>query len=94
MEKTFRRRPKNVAEAIYRITEGELTNHRVIVGLDSQLTTFMHEHIPFWNEIFEIGFDAVVFPIKVAVRIEQMRKNEYVLFYGRYVYCDNISVFP
>ena len=67
--------PKNVAEAIFRITEGELTNHRVIVGLDSQLTTFMHEHIPFWNEIFEIGFDAVVFPIKVAVRIEQMRKK-------------------
>ena len=46
--------PEAVAEAIYRISEGEITDQRMLVGLDTRITTFMHENVPGWDRMFTL----------------------------------------
>lgn len=68
--------PRKVAEAVLRIADGEIQDHRVLVGLDTHFTTFMHEHVPGWNRAFDLGFNAVVLPIKFGISISRRNGHE------------------
>ncbi|MBI2017513.1 SDR family NAD(P)-dependent oxidoreductase [Candidatus Daviesbacteria bacterium] len=52
--RTFGNDPKNVAEVIYKIAEGEIDNSVVPVGLDAKLG-YLLVKIPFWRAMFFLG---------------------------------------
>lgn len=53
--KTFGNDPKNVADVIYRIAEGEIDKEKVHVGFDAQLGNVLVKTIPYWRQIFFLG---------------------------------------
>ena len=66
---TFGMQPENVAKAIYKVAEGEITDQRVLVGWDTHLTTFLDEHLPFWQELFTFGYNGVLLGVKFGIQL-------------------------
>lgn len=44
--------PKKVANAVYKIAEGEILDDIVSVGWDSRFARFMSDHFPIWRQVF------------------------------------------
>ncbi len=70
---TFGNDPKNVARVIYKIAEGQITDERVLTGMDAKLGAFMYEHVPYWENIFSLGFKSamVLTRLSLAFRKEK-----------------------
>lgn len=64
--RTFGNDPKNVADVIYRIAEGEIDKEKVHVGFDAQLGNVLVKTIPYWRQIFFLGSSGVYELVKRA----------------------------
>ncbi len=73
--RTFGNDPKNVAEVIYRIAEGEIRDNKVFVGFDAKLGQFLVRTIPGWRQIFYMGSSALYGGVKM---LGQLRSKQIV----------------
>lgn len=73
--KTFGNSPKNVAEVIYQVAEGEISGNKVFVGLDAKLGQFLVKVIPGWRHIFYAGSSAVYAGIRMMGRLKGEHSN-------------------
>jgi NAD(P)-dependent dehydrogenase (short-subunit alcohol dehydrogenase family) len=64
----FGNRPETVADAIYKIVEGEIKETRVRTGIDAHLMYFLHENIPGWERIFGLGYNAALAATKLILK--------------------------
>lgn len=69
--RTFGNDPRNVAEVIYKIAEGEIDKDKVHVGFDAQLGNVLVRTVPYWRQIFFLGSCGVYELVKRA----QVLKN-------------------
>lgn len=67
--KTFGNDPKNVAEVIYRIGEGEISGNKVFVGLDAKLGQFLVKVVPGWRHIFYVGSSAAYAGVRMLGKL-------------------------
>lgn len=68
--KVFGNNPKNVAEVIYKIAEGEITDERVLVGIDAKLASIMHDHMPYWDNLFSLGYKSALILTRLSMAIQ------------------------
>ncbi len=64
---TFGNDPKNVAQVIYEIAEGKIDNNEVLVGLDAKLTAILHDNLPYWDKIFNLGYRSALAIVKLGI---------------------------
>lgn len=71
----FAGNPKKVANAVYKIAEGEILDDIVSVGWDSRFARFMSTHFPVWKRIFTNSYKALhsyhVFLIRIMIGEER-----------------------
>lgn len=53
--RTFGNDPRNVAEVIYKIAEGEIDKDKVHIGFDAKLGNVLVRAVPYWRQIFFLG---------------------------------------
>lgn len=73
--RTFGNNPKNVAEVIYKIAEGEINKDIVHVGFDAKLGNFLVRTIPGWRYIFFLGSYSVYELVKRAQSLRKKRDS-------------------
>ena len=70
--RTFGNDPKNVAEIIYKVAEGQINKSVVPVGFDAKLGHFLVRRIPGWRVMFFLGACAVYWS---AIQFQNLRKR-------------------
>ncbi|OGG15402.1 hypothetical protein A3D77_07735 [Candidatus Gottesmanbacteria bacterium RIFCSPHIGHO2_02_FULL_39_11] len=74
--KVFGNNPRNVAEVIYQIAEGDITDERVLVGMDAKLAAILHDHLPYWDKIFALGYKSAMILTRVSLAIQNKRNEQ------------------
>lgn len=69
--RTFGNDPRNVAEVIYKIAEGEIDKEKVHIGFDAKLGNVLVRTVPYWRQIFFLGSYGIYELVKRA----QVLKN-------------------
>lgn len=64
--RTFGNDPRNVAEVIYKIAEGQVDKDKVHIGFDAKLGNVLVRTVPYWRQIFFLGSYGVYELIKRA----------------------------
>ncbi len=65
----FGNNPKNVANVIYKIAEGDITDERVLVGIDAKPSFIMHDYVPYWDKLFSLGYKSALILTRLSLAI-------------------------